>query len=107
MPMKVESPHAICVVVDQIKPVLVVQGGKVGLSHGETDAVSKALTKGSSGDLNTYPTFQEQGVRTAYLLHTVGVAGFGMTRGLRVKLAERLEIVHRELVAEEVEEDIL
>lgn len=35
------------------------------------------------------------------------MTGFGVTRGLRVKLTERLEVIHGELVAEEVEENIL
>lgn len=39
--------------------------------------------------------------------YTVSVAGLGVTRGLGVQLAEGLEIVQRELVALQMEKDVL
>jgi hypothetical protein len=41
------------------------------------------------------------------MLLTVSVTGLRVTRGKRVELAERLEIVQRELIAREVKGDVL
>jgi len=38
---------------------------------------------------------------------TVSVVGLGVPRGQRVNLAERLEIIQRELIAQEMEDDVL
>lgn len=48
--------------------------------------------------------YTHEGDRTG---HTVSVAGFRMPRSLRVKLTERLKIVHGELVAQQVEKNVL
>ena len=82
--------RTICEVVDKIKSWLVVDGSHVRLRDTETDAVGEALSKRAGGDLDT-----------------VSVAGLGVSWGQSADLTEVLEIVHRELEAEEVEEDIL
>lgn len=41
------------------------------------------------------------------MLLTISEAGLGVTRGKRVELAERLEIVQREFIACEVKSDVL
>lgn len=78
------------VVVDEIEPVLVEGRAEMRLSDGKTNRVGEALSEGASGDLDT-----------------VGVTSFRVTRSQGVELTELLEVVHRELVAQEVEEDVL
>ena len=73
----------VSVVVDEIEAVLVEGRAHVGLGDGKTDGVGESLTERASGDLNT-----------------VGVAGFGVTGRQGANLAELLEVVHGELVAE-------
>ena len=60
------------------------------MSDGETDSVRETLAKRASRDLNT-----------------IRVASLRVTRGQGVNLTELLEVVQGELVAEEVEEDVL
>ena len=82
--------NTICVVVDQIVTILVEGRTQVRLSNGETDTVGETLTKGASRDLNA-----------------IRVACFGVTGRQRVNLTELLEVVHGELVTQEVEQDVL
>ena len=60
------------------------------MSNGETDSVRETLAKRTSRDLNT-----------------IRVSSLRVTRGQGVNLTELLEVVQGELVAEEVEEDVL
>ena len=94
------------VVVEQLEAGLVVDTTGVGLSHSETNSVSKTLAERSSGDLNTG-----------------GVVSLGVTGGDAVNLlrksveayhvwlectyTELLQVVHGQGVAEEVEQSIL
>ena len=82
--------RTIRVVVDQLKPWLVVLGCHVCLRDAETDSVGETLSKRTGGDFDA-----------------VGVAGFGVSWGQGTDLTEVLEIVQRQLEAEEVEEHIL
>ena len=85
------SPRrTIGVVVDEVKAILVKCRAEVGLSNGETDSVRETLAKRASRDLNT-----------------IRVSSLRVTRGQGVNLTELLEVVQGELVAEEVEEDVL
>lgn len=78
------------VVVNEGEAVSVVHSAHVGLAHGETDGVGDTLAEGAGGDLDT--------VRDTNL---------GVTGGDRVDLSERLEVVHRDVVARQVEHDVL
>lgn len=62
----------------------------MSLSNGETDSVRETLAKRTGRDLNT-----------------IRVSSLRVTRGQGVNLTELLEVVQGELVAEEVEEDVL
>jgi len=42
----------VSVVVDEVKAVLVEQGGEMSLGHSQPDSICKTLTKGTSGDLD-------------------------------------------------------
>jgi hypothetical protein len=84
------TEEAVGVVVDKLVAGLVEGGSSLALGHGETDGVGETLAEGTSGDLNAG-----------------GVVGLGVTRGLGVDLAEVLEVVHGEVVAEEVEQGVL
>ena len=77
-------------VVNQVEAVLVVHGTHVGLANGQTDRVGDTLAQGTRGDFNT--------VRDAHL---------GVTRGDRVNLPKVLQVVHRHLVAGQVEHNVL
>ena len=77
------------VVVDQVKAFLVVESGHMRLRNTEADRVGEALAKRTGGDFNA-----------------IGVSSFGVTRGQRIKLAECLEIIDGQLVAEQMEEDV-
>ena len=54
----------VCVVVDEIKALLVIQSTEMSLSNPKTDGIGKTLSEGSSGDLNA-----------------ISVAGLRMARG--------------------------
>ena len=82
--------RTIRVVVDQLKSWLVVLGRHVCLRDAETDSVGETLSERTGGDFDA-----------------VGVAGFGVTGSQRVELTEVLQVVHRELEAQEMKEDIL
>ena len=82
--------HTVGVVVDEVKAILVKCRAEVGLSNGETDSVRETLAKRASRDLNT-----------------IRMSSLRVTRGQGVNLTELLEVVQGELVAEEVEEDVL
>lgn len=62
----------------------------MSLGNGKTNGVGDTLAEGTSGDLDT-----------------VGDDVLGVAGGLTGDLAETLKVVHRELVASEVEEDVL
>ena len=86
----VRGTLTICEVVDEVESWLVVDSGHVRLRDTETDTVGESLSEGTSGDFDA-----------------VGVAGFGVSWGQGADLTEVLEIVQRQLEAEEVEEHIL
>src|SRR4051794_3228041 len=74
-------------VVDEVKAVLVEDGGRVPLGDGEPDSIPKALAERASGDLDAG-----------------GVVGLGVSGSDAADLAEVLEIVHGQAVAKEVQE---
>jgi len=78
------------VVGDQWETILVEGGAHVSLGDSETDSVGDTLTK-----------------RTGCDLDTLGNTCFRVTWGDGVDLSERLEVVHRDLVACEVEHNVL
>ena len=80
----------VSVVVDEVEAVLVEGCAHRRLGDGKTDSVGESLTERTSSDLNT-----------------VSVACLGVPRRQRTDLTELLEVVHGELVAHEVEEDVL
>ena len=80
----------VSVVVDEVEAILVEGCAHVCLSDGKTNSVGETLAERTSGDLNT-----------------VGVASLGVTGRQGANLAELLEVVHGQLVAHEVEEDVL
>lgn len=85
------AEEAVSEVVEELKALLVEGSCSVGLSNGKTYGVADALSKGASCALD----------------HGGVVAGFGVTRGLGVELTELLEVVHGQLVAQEVGNDVL
>lgn len=60
------------------------------MGNGETNSVGEPLAERASGDLDT-----------------VCMASLRVTRSQGAKLTELLEVIERELVAEEVEENVL
>lgn len=82
--------HTVGVVVDQVEAGFVVDCSQVGLSNTETDSIGKSLTKRAGRDLNA-----------------IGVASLGMTRCERAELTELLQIIHRQLEAKKMEENVL
>lgn len=60
------------------------------LSNAQTDTIGETLAERTGGDFNT-----------------VSVSGFWVTGGQRVDLTEGLQVIHGELVTQEVEEDVL
>ena len=84
------SEETVGEVVEDLETVLVVDGTHVSLGNGETDSVSDTLTEGTGGDLDT-----------------VSDTDLGVTGGDGVDLSEVLEVIHGELVATEVEQDVL
>lgn len=84
------TEEAVSVVVDKLVAGLVEGGSSLTLSHGKTDGVGETLAKGTSGDLNAG-----------------GVVRLGVTGGLAVNLTEVLEVVHGEVIAEQVEQGVL
>lgn len=67
----------VCVVVDEVKAVFVVNSGHMRLCNAQADTIGKALAKRTRSDFNT-----------------VGMAGFRVTRRQGVNLTELLEVVH-------------
>jgi hypothetical protein len=84
------TEEAVGVVVDKLVAGLVEGGSSLTLSHGKTDGVGETLAERTSGDLNAG-----------------GVVRLGVTRGLAVDLTEVLEVVHGEVIAEQVEQGVL
>ena len=80
----------VSVVVDEVETVLVEGRSQVGLSNGQTNGIGETLAEGAGGNLDT-----------------ISVTGLRMPRSQGVNLTELLEIIHGELVAHEVEEDVL
>jgi hypothetical protein len=84
------TEEAVGVVVDKLIAGLVEGGSGLTLSHGETNGVGETLAERTSGDLNAG-----------------GVVGLRVTRSLAVDLTEVLEVVHGEVIAEQVEQGVL
>lgn len=80
----------ISVVVDQIKAILVELCRSMCLCNGKTDSVGESLTERASGDFNAGC-----------------VVGFWVARCDGVDLAEVLEVIDGDGVAEEVKESVL
>jgi hypothetical protein len=72
------------------KSFFVERGCHVGLSDGETHSIREALTEWAGGDFDA-----------------VGVAVLGMAWSFGIYLAEGLKVINCELVAQEMEEDVL
>jgi hypothetical protein len=99
----------ICVVVDQLEARLVECGTGLLLGNGKTNGIGKALSERPSGDLDALGVVR------------LGVAWGGAVDGLRGKMlnvvqsmkesgcthSERLQVIHRQLVASQVQEGIL
>jgi hypothetical protein len=84
------SKEGVGVVRDQIVAWLVKQASRVCLSNSETNSIREPLSQGTRRHLNAWCLMR-----------------LWMARGYAVDLAEVLEVVHANLVAEEVEESIL
>jgi len=84
------TEEAVGVVVDKLVAGLVEGGSGLALSHGETNGIGETLAERAGSDLDT-----------------LGVVGLGVTGGDAVNLAEVLEVVKGELVAEQVEQGVL
>lgn len=84
------TEEAVGVVVDKLVAGLVEGSGGLTLSHGKTNGVGETLAERASGDLNA-----------------LGVVGLGVTGGDGVDLAEVLEVIDGELVAEQVQQRVL
>lgn len=78
----------------------------MGLSNGKTNSVGDTCIT-SATRTSEQPIQLTLAERAGGDLDTVGHANLGVARGDRVKLAEVLEVVKRELEASEVEEDVL
>jgi hypothetical protein len=78
------------VVVNQVIARLVEDGGGVSLSNGQTNSVGETLTQRTSGDLDTR-----------------GVVSLGVTGSDAINLSEALQVVHGDIVTEQVEESVL
>ena len=77
-------------VVDEVKAVLVVDGAHVCLADGKTDSVGNTLAERTGGDFDA-----------------VSDADFGVAGGDGVDLPKAFQVIHRDLVAGEVEHDVL
>ena len=75
---------------DQVESLLVVHCRQVSLCNAEPDAVGKALSEGTSSDLDA-----------------ISVSRFRMTWRERVELTEILQVVQRQLEAKQVQQDVL
>lgn len=84
------TKETVCVIVHHLEALLVEHTTSMRLTHSQTNSIAKTLTKRPGGHFDTR-----------------GVMGFGMTRCYAVHLSEVLEIVHGDLVAEEMKEGIL
>ncbi|KAH3662800.1 hypothetical protein OGATHE_004376 [Ogataea polymorpha] len=80
------TKETVGVVVGESVAWLVVGGSKVSLSNGQTNGIGDTLTKRTGCDLDTWD------------------AHLRVARGLGVDLSERLEVVHGEVVAEQVQQ---
>ena len=100
--MKELIHSTIGVVVNQIKPVTVIYGGKVSLCHGQTNTVCETLSEGASGDFDAYMRAMDQPrmYSQSYERLSVSVACFRVTWSLRINLTEGLEIIHGKLIAQ-------
>jgi hypothetical protein len=77
-------------VVKQAKLVLVKRSSQMSLSHGQTNSIGEPLTERSRSNLDP-----------------IGHTDLGVSRGNTVQLPKRLEVFHRDLVAHQVEHDVL
>ena len=84
------AKETVRVVGEEIKTRLVEDGSRVRLSNGETDRVGETLAEGARRHFDA-----------------LGVMGFRVAGRDAVDLPERLEVVHGDLVAEEMEEGVL
>jgi len=48
----------VCVIVDKVESILVIDGSKMGLCNSQAHSISKALTKRPRGDFNACLSFQ-------------------------------------------------
>lgn len=102
-------------VVNDVKVLLVVGGGEVGLGDGESDGVGDTLSerlqkeKGVKESANCARLLSKANEEThsGGKLNTVGDVNLGVSGGSRSELSEGLEVLHSDVVAEEVEHDVL
>ena len=99
----------VCVIVNNIESILVIDGSKMSLGNSKAYPVSKALTKRPRGDFNAC-----LGLKLAHwiklkvtVMFTVCMMRLRMTRGFRIKLAESFQVIHRQLITQKMENDIL
>jgi hypothetical protein len=78
------------VVVDKLEAVLVESSSSVSLGNGQTNSVGDTLTEGTSGNLDSG-----------------SVVSLGVTRSTAVNGSESLQVIHAEVVTEQMEESIL
>lgn len=79
----------------------------MSLRDGKTDSRGDTLSERTGGDLNAWLRVSNVHFQLGMGQRTISVVEFGVARGLGVDLTEGLEIVQRELVSQEVEQDIL
>ena len=87
----------ICVIVDKVESILVIDGSEMSLSNSQAHSISKALTKRPCGDFNAYLSSKLAGalnkLESAVML-TIRVICLGMARGFRINLAESFQVIH-------------
>jgi hypothetical protein len=103
------TEEAVCVVVDQVIARLVEDGGGVSLSNGQTNSVGETLTQRTSGDLDTrgVVSLGVTGSDAINLLRRVSKFSFLARYSRKKSYSEALQVVHGDIVTEEVEESVL
>ena len=84
------TEEGVCVVIDQVKSILIELCCCMCLCDSETDSIGETLAEGTSGHLNAW-----------------SIVRLRVTWGNAVDLAEGLQVVNGDCVAEEVEECVL
>ena len=96
----------VSVVIDQVVARLIEQGAGVSLSNCETHGVGEALAERSSRDLNT-GSVVAFGMAGGYAVHLLLSLDYRALANKVVTYSEVLQVIHRDLVAEQMQESIL